>query len=282
MPVIVQDRFEGHTIGQAPGGAWTVAAGSGGGAVTVEADPAAGGTRGKVLKLLEGTGGGATSTHSEAKLTLAGSAGRDKLVVVFEVYAGQSSKKLYVGVVANGTRYDLFALWNDVSVRYRSGAPSTFSALTTPTNYTAFAWQRFRLVIDRSATGGELVKVSLNDVDKNTTALNVPNITDPIDAVVFATDDTEDGATFYLNDVVVLEKTSRIRGVSRDHNRAILSGVRVVLIRHSTEAVDASQLTDAYGRYAFDVDAGVYYLLSAYHPSLANYGGPVAPWLFAE
>jgi hypothetical protein len=279
VALIAQDKFEGPAVGQPPDGRWTVAAASGGGSVTVETDPAVGASRGKVLRLVEGTGGGATSTHSEAKLALPRN--RDRLTLVFEVYAGQSSKKLYVGVVAAGTPYYLMALFSDTSVRYRSGAPLTFSALPTATTYTAFSWERYRLVLDRTVTGGELVRVTRNDSDRNSSSLNVPDITDPIEAVIFATDDTEDGSTFYVNDVCVLEKTSILCGVARDHQKALLASARVALIRQNTNAVVSSQLTDAYGRYSFSVDSGVYYGLAAYNPSLSTYGAAFAPWLFA-
>jgi hypothetical protein len=281
VPLIVQDRFEGPAVGQPPDVRWTVAAASGGGSVTVETDPAAGASRGKVLRLVEGVGVGADSTHSEAKLALPGSAGRDRLTLVFEAYAGQSSKKLYIGVVAAGTPYYLMALFSDTSVRYRSGAPLTFSALPTATTYTAFSWERYRLVLDRTVTGGELVRVSRNDSDRNSSSLNVPDITDPIEAVIFATDDTEDGSTFYVNDVCVLEKTSILCGVARDHQKALLASARVALIRQNTNAVASSQLTDAHGRYSFSVDSGVYYDLAAYNPALGSYGAAFAPHLFA-
>lgn len=277
MSLVREDSFEAYSTGAPPGGFWSVTAASGGGAVTVEEDPAA--TRGKVLKIAESNGAGATTSFSEAVLALPAS--RASLVLVFEFYAAQSTRTVYFGFYANGTRYDVLALWTDGTIRYKRASDSTWVALTTATSYTAVSWTKVRLVLNRAAGSGELVMVTVNELDKLSAALDLPAIGADIESFAVATEETEDSTVVYLHDVQVLERSAQIAGIVRDHTGAPISGARVVLFRHTTHAQLATALTNSYGVYAFAVDAGIYVMACAYHPSLATKGGAAAPWIWA-
>lgn len=274
MPVIAEDSFVLGTVGQAPRPPWTRVLATAG-TVEIANDPAAG-ARGNVLKIAETTG--STSDASEAKLTLPTS--QAKLVTVFEFYAMQASRKLYIGFYAGGTRYDLVALYSDGKIKYKRASDSTFVDFSTPVTYSTVTWTRLRLVIDRTASSAELVAVTKDDVDV-ALALDLPSIPAVIDAIAFATDVSEDNGTFYVNDVQVLEKSAVIGDIVRNQQGALVSGVRVALVRHSSRATVADTTTDPYGRYSFTVDAGVFYDIVAYHDSLNTHGGASAPWVWA-
>lgn len=277
MPVIAEDDFErGTTVGQAPLPPWTIhVSADAGAAVDIQNDPAAGGTRGKVLRILDGTG---ASDYSEAKLVMPTT--WSKICLVLEFYALSGSKKVYFGFYAGGSRYDLVALWTDGSIRYKRSSDSTFVALPVAQNYATGTWTRIRIVLDRTASAGELVAVTVAGVDGLTTALDLPSIPSDIQAIAVATDTTEDANGIYLNDVQILEKTGQITDVVRDQNGALVANARVVCFRQATLAKVGDVLTDSRGIYSISVESGVHYVVVAYHESLASRGAAVAPWVW--
>jgi len=273
MPVIAEADFENGTVSSAPPSPWTTHIPTNG-AVEIAADPAAG-ARGNVLKISEGSG--STADYAEAKFPFYNTSW-DKLVLVAEFYASQGTKTLNFGFYANGTRYDLVQLSAAGTIKYKRQSDSTFVNFSTAAPYSVAVWTRLRIVIDRTASAAELVMVSKDDADLFTAALDLPSIPDPIDGVAFVTEVSEDVATFYVNDVQVLEKTAVFTDTVLDEDTAPVQNARVVLVRHQTKAVVTHGLTDANGVYSLSADAGVYYDVVAYHDTLEAYGGSVAPW----
>lgn len=283
MPVIVEDNFELHTVGQPPIAPWTVTAAGGGGSVTVENDPAAGASRGKVLRLLEGVGAGATSSFNEAVLPIPGSSCADRLVFMFDVYPLQATKKLYIGVIAGGIRYPLFSLFSDGTMRYFNSS-SVWTALTTATTYTSGSWKKWRIILDRTLTSAEIVRIydMVAVAGSQGVDLNTVNIPTAIQAVYFATDSTEDNSTFYISDPQVLERFCAVSGVVYDQRKNPVAGARVVLTIHRADHLKiAEALTDSRGIFTITGQTpGADHIVTAYHPSLSNYGAAVMPYFY--
>jgi hypothetical protein len=270
VAVIIEDSFEAYTVGAAPGGTWVVRDAAGGGAVTVENDPAAGAARGKVLRVLEGTDSGALTDYSEAKLPFGTT--KDELTAVFEIFPLQASKTLFIGFYVGATRFDVLRFSTIGTIQYKNNV-GTWTALPTAFIYSSSTWLKIRLVINRSATTAELVMTTIGEVDKQSAALNLPDFGGSIDAIAFATEVAEDGSSFYVSDVQVIDRTALIEGTVRDQSNTPVSGARVLLWRHTSDVILATQLTNASGEYSFSIDSGIYVAVFGYHPSVTTQGG---------
>lgn len=281
MPIIVQDNFDESPAGVVLRPQWVTHVASGGTVGTL-ADPTPSPTRINVLKIAEAAG--STSDYCEAKLVFPHP--YDQICWVFESWPLQGSKTLYFGVYVGATRYDIVRLSASGQVQYRASSGTWTNLGITYTSNTS--WVRYRIVVDRTAASGELAKFTRNDIDiVGTTPLDLPSIPGPIEAVAFATESTEDSATFYIDNVQVLERMAVLSDVVRDQNTAPIAGARVVAVRQiagiaggvsAQPPAGFSALTNAYGVYSVTVESGLYYVISAYHASLNTYGGAGVAW----
>ena len=279
--LIVEDSFEGggYTVGSPPPSPWVVTTAAGGGTVTVENDPASGSPRGQVLKVFEGLGAGSTTSHDEAKLPLGTT--KDKITAVFEWRPLTTSRTLYFGVYVSSTFYPILKLAADAHVKYFNSS-SAWVNLPTDFIYGSVTWMKVRLVIDRLATSAELVSVTINELDKNSSALNLPNITAAIDGIAFQTDDTEDDGTWWVNNVQVIDKDATVSGTVVDENNAPVSGARIYLLRHTTNVIQASTFTNMSGQYSFTTDSGLYLGVGGALDTGSPNGGSARNWIWAR